>query len=346
MNNRGVTIVELLIVIVVAGLLAAFSIVAVGTIIENQKEESFINTARTMITAASNAFSQNDALFDDNIATMQELIDGNYIQVPENDPWGQPYDTVNSYVVAEIVAYHNEEVIYLSNSYMINSEYSFKVKLISPTATIGYDDPLQEFDGSNVIYADGRGGSIIDGIVESITGNVTSSVTGDNNNDSITVDSNIQGSGTINTFDGNDVVAIAGDVKNRATVNTGAGDDTITLDRLRGRSTIDAGEGDDSVVIREIRYHTILNTGDGNDVVSISSVTSNYRGSVNMGAGDDTLTIRDGGTPFSGVNGSFTGGAGTDILNLPDVDTARWNQISHMFSGFETINLSDSTITN
>lgn len=346
MSNRGVTIVELLIVIVVLGLIAAFSIVAVGTIIENTREESFLNTAQTMIEAAQNAFNQNDTLFDDNVATMQELKDGGYLDVPDNDPWGEPYDTTNSYVTAEAVAKIDEETIYLSNAYMLNNVYIFKVKLISPTATIGFDDPLEDFDNSHVIYADGRGGSVIDGIIETITGNVTSSVTGGNDNDSVTVDSNLQNRGAINTFDGDDVVSVAGDVKNNATIDTGSGNDTISFDRLRGRAAVDAGDGNDSLTIREIRYHTVIDMGAGNDTVSVSSVTSNYRGSLSMGDGDDTLTIRDGGTPFSGVNGSFSGGAGNDILNLPDVDSTRWAQISHMFTGFETINLSDTTITN
>ena len=345
MNNKGVTLVELLIVIVVLGIVSAFSIVAIGSIVENSKEKSFLNTATAMIDAARQAHTNDDPLFDDNIATMQELKDGNYLDVDDTDPWGELYDTTGSYVELGAVARIDEDVIYLSTNIVWNSSYVFRVKLISPTATIGFNSPLEEFDSSHVIYADGRNG-VINGIIESITGNVTSEVNGGNDNDSVTVDSNLQGSGSINTHDGDDIVVVEGDVKSRASIDTGAGDDSITFDRLRGRSTVDAGDGDDTLVIREIRYQTVINMGAGNDTANISSVTSNYRGSLNMGEGNDTLTIRDGGNPFSGVNGTFSGGAGDDTLYLPDVDSARWAQITHLFSGFETIYLSDQTITN
>jgi hypothetical protein len=33
----------------------------------------------------------------DNIATLQELIDNNYIEISENNPWGKPYDKENSF---------------------------------------------------------------------------------------------------------------------------------------------------------------------------------------------------------------------------------------------------------
>ena len=41
-NNKGVTLVELLIVIVVMGIIAAFAIPAVGTIIENTQKDSML----------------------------------------------------------------------------------------------------------------------------------------------------------------------------------------------------------------------------------------------------------------------------------------------------------------
>lgn len=316
--------IELLIVIVIIGIISTFSMIAVSTIIKNVKENAFVNTAKAMLTSAKNAYSQSDPLFDDNIATLQELIDNGYIEISENDPWGEPYDTTNSYVTIDSV---------------------YKVKVISPTATIGYDSPLDVISKSDVIYQNGYGGSIIDGVIETVSGNVTTTMNGSDDNDSITIDSNLQSNGAINTFDGDDIVVVDGDVRVNAAINTGAGNDSITFDRLRGNASVVAGDGNDTLVIREIRYNTTINMGAGNDEATISSITSNYKGSISMGAGDDTLTIKDSGTPFQGVNGSFTGGVGNDTLNLPDVNSARWAQISHMFSGFETINLSDTTIT-
>ncbi len=44
-NNKGVTLIELLIVIVVMGIIAAFSIPAVGTIISNTNKDAILNDA-------------------------------------------------------------------------------------------------------------------------------------------------------------------------------------------------------------------------------------------------------------------------------------------------------------
>lgn len=344
MNNKGVTLIELLIVIVVIGIIAAFSLVAVTSIIENNREDSFVNTANIMVTAASKALNQNDALWNDDEATLKELLENDYMEVQDDDPWGESYNKENSVVTIDL-----------------------EITLISGTATIGYDVPLSEFDKSNIVYLN-RPSTGIPGIIENITGNVTSIISGDNDNDDITVSNNVSSNAEINTFagddtvsvgndlngsaeintgSGNDTVTIGNDIRGTASINTGDGDDTIQIDRwLRDRTSLDAGSGNDTITIAEIRYGTRTFAGDGNDTVTINSVLGNFYGTLDVGAGDDILTISDGGNPFSGVRGTFSGGTGNDILNLLTVNTARWNQISHLFSGFETINLTDSTITN
>ena len=334
MNQKGFTLIELLIVIVVLGIIATFGVVAFGTVISNSREDSFVSTATTMISSASFALNKNDDLWNDNIATLQELIDNDYIEVYE-DPWGAQYDKVNSVVTMDLVVKHNDG-FYLSNSFYLDSE---------------------------------SGGSTgISGIIETITGNTTGTITGNEDNDVITVTNNVSSNGEINTLDGDDIVTIGNDLSGSAsvdtgagndtviiendtrasaTINTGDGNDTIQVDRwLRGRSTLDAGSGNDIITIGEIRYHTQTRAGEGNDTVTINSVLNNFRGVVDLGSGDDTLTISDAGTPFSGVNATFSGGSGNDTLTLLTVNTARWNQISHMFTGFETIILTDGTIIN
>jgi len=244
MKNAGVTLIELLIVIVVMGIIAAFSVPAVGKIIENMKEESFLNTANVMIVAAKNAYNQDDPLWDQDIVTMRELIENGYLEVSENDPWGQPYLIDDSFVqVEEIIAYRDEEIfLSLSNFYSFN--FIFKVTLVSETATIGLDVPLTEFDDSDVIYIN-DGDSIVSGIIEFITGQVNSSVTGDNNNDEITTDDRIGKGGSINTFGGDDIISADGGMSNNAIIDSGTGNDTITLEGpMKGAATIDSGDGD------------------------------------------------------------------------------------------------------
>ncbi|MBU1020803.1 MAG: type II secretion system GspH family protein [Firmicutes bacterium] len=350
MNNKGVTLIELLIVIVVMGIIAAFSMVAVVTIIENTKEDSFLNTANTMIRSGKNAYDQTHPLWDDSIATLQELIDSDFIEVSENDPWGQPYDTTNSFVqLEEIIVYQSSELL-LSLSNMFATNTLFKVKLVSPTATIGFDVPLAEFDNSDVIYLTGGGGSVIDGIIESITGQLKSAISGDNNNDQITTDNKIGKGGSINIFAGNDIISVGGEMSNDALIDSGTGNDTITLDGpMKGAATIDSGDGDDTITVPEIRYLINIYAGAGDDTVTINSVTTNFQKVVDMGSGNDTLTLKASGLAISNISSKtvhFIGGTGDDILNLPNVDALTWADISSMFSGFETINLSDTTITN
>lgn len=368
MNHKGVTLIELLIVVVVIGIIAAFSLVLVGNVIENSRQSAFVNTATTMKNAASKAYSKNDDLWNDNVATLQELIDNDYMYVDSTDPWGESYDMEDSKVTIGLVVKANEG-FYLSNSSLIAADSVYQVKLVSLTATIGFDAPLSEFDNTDIVFLNSdHGGGGINGIIQTITGNSNGPITGDNDNDSITIENSagtktdvntfdgddevsvgvdMQGNSSINTGAGNDTVTISRDTKANSVINTGEGDDTINVDRwLRGRTEVDAGSGNDTINIGEIRYYTKTYAGAGNDTLTVGSILHNFRGVIDMGAGDDTLTITDGGTPFSGVNATFTGGEGNDTLTLTTVDTARWNQIKHMFTGFETIILTDGTINN
>ena len=52
-NNKGVTLVELLIVIVVMGIIAAFAIPAVGTIIDNTQQDAIVADAIAVENAAN-----------------------------------------------------------------------------------------------------------------------------------------------------------------------------------------------------------------------------------------------------------------------------------------------------
>jgi prepilin-type N-terminal cleavage/methylation domain-containing protein len=345
MNNDGVTLVELLVVIVVMGIIASFSLVTVGNIIENAKEDSFLNTANMMVASAKNAFVSNDSLWDDDTATMQELIENEYLEVSDDDPWGQPYDKENSFVTKEELITDNGSgsIVRLSNGFL------FKVRLISPTASIGLDVALSIFDESDVLYID-NDGPFINGIIESITGQLKSAIAGDNDNDQITTDDKIGKNGSISTFGGDDVILVGGEISNNAAIDSGSGDDSITLEGpMKGKATIDTGEGDDTLVLPEVRYLTEVDTGSGDDTVTIGSVTANFQRFVDLGSGNDVLTINASGATLDDIRNRsvhFLGGEGNDVLNLANVSSAQWADISSMFSGFETIHLSDQTIQN
>ncbi len=82
-NNKGVTLVELLIVIVVMGIIAAFAIPAVGTIIENTQRDSILADALAVENAAKLYCSQTTCTADQdltwgNLSAYVEGIDETY----------------------------------------------------------------------------------------------------------------------------------------------------------------------------------------------------------------------------------------------------------------------------
>lgn len=384
MNNRAVTLVELLIAIVVMGIIAAFSIVSVNEIISNTKESAFVVNADQLIESARNAYYQAESLWDDDVATLQELVDFGYIEISTNDPWSGTYDLNGSYVEAvDVVVFTN--TFYLSvyaNSF--SSDVIFRVKLVSTTAVIGYDAALEEFTTSDIVFLNGEE-SIIDRIVQMFNNDLTNNLTTDDNPDEITVDGSIKSSTTVSTLGGDDIVNVDGSVTNKSTLNTGDGDDTVVIDKnistnstvntgagddnvtvnakilgssklytkegddivtVNGnflRATIDTGDGNDTITLNNIGYKGIVKTGSGDDNLTINSVAYTYNnGSVNMGDGDDILTIND---TLTGAKSKYYGGEGTDTLYLPRITVAQWNSSkSKLFSGFETVVLSNGTV--
>lgn len=88
-NNKGVTLVELLIVIVVMGIIAAFAIPAVGTIIENTTKDSVLADALAIESAAKLYCSQTTCADDQDLnwtalSAYVEGIDGTYYDFTNN----------------------------------------------------------------------------------------------------------------------------------------------------------------------------------------------------------------------------------------------------------------------
>ena len=72
MNNNGVTLVELLIVIVVMGIIAAFAIPSVGTIIENTKKDA-IHADALVLHEATRLYCTQNICEDDTWYTWSQL---------------------------------------------------------------------------------------------------------------------------------------------------------------------------------------------------------------------------------------------------------------------------------
>lgn len=63
-DERGLTLVELLVVVVILGIIAAIAVVAIGGIIENSKEDALKSDAKQMISAAKIYTASNEVADD------------------------------------------------------------------------------------------------------------------------------------------------------------------------------------------------------------------------------------------------------------------------------------------
>ncbi|WP_047376042.1 prepilin-type N-terminal cleavage/methylation domain-containing protein [Exiguobacterium sp. ZOR0005] len=88
-DERGLTLVELLVVVVILGIIAAIAVVAIGGIIENSKKDAMVADAKQMISAAKlHTASNPEAVALD----FKEAVGQGYIS-KLNDPFGENYST-------------------------------------------------------------------------------------------------------------------------------------------------------------------------------------------------------------------------------------------------------------
>jgi len=295
MNNKGLTLVELLIVIVIMGIITSFAVVSVSEILDDSKKKGFVVSSNGILDAAENAYSTADSLWDDDIATLGELVDGKYITTIGKDPWGGEYKLDETYVTVEnVIGIDNEPHIYLSMSYYPVTGIIFKCKIVSTKAVIGYNETLSVFDKTDVYLLDSSDGSILDKITEVFDNSLDENVNTNDGDDEIEVNEDIKDNASITTNGGDDTINIGDDVKDDASIDMGSGNDVLNMDgEVRDDAQINTGDGDDILNIKDdIQDDAIVNTGADNGTVTIGDDLQNGA-ELNTGSGDDTVTIKD-----------------------------------------------------
>jgi len=136
-NERGLTLIELLAVIVILGIIAAIAIPAIGGMIDNSKKDAHVANVQQMINAAKIAATSDKDLIPADKSTkkitLKQLEDDGYLEtVKDPDKTQNGYDENNLYVR---IANENNKLSYSVK--LINAERGVQTK---PGGPIAEDD--------------------------------------------------------------------------------------------------------------------------------------------------------------------------------------------------------------
>lgn len=138
-NERGLTLIELLAVVVILGIIAAIAVPAIGGLIDNSKKDAHLANARMMVSAAQLLVTGNTLTFTGTPTTakvtMDDLEKKGYLE-PVKNPSQASYDKTGSFVTITKTVDATTKI----------TNYTYKVTLKPTGSTVNHLSDLDPND--------------------------------------------------------------------------------------------------------------------------------------------------------------------------------------------------------